>query len=473
MTHTAAPLSVETTPVPGLLRVGLTVHADARGWFKENWQREKMVALGLPDFAPVQNNISFNEEVGVTRGIHAEPWDKFVSVATGRVFCAWVDLREGPGFGTVHTAVVDPSVAYYVPRGVGNAYQTLDPGTAYTYLVNDHWSPEARYTFLDLADPTVAVPWPIPLEEAIISDKDRGHPALYDVVPVVPAAPGRRVLVIGARGQLGRELMEALPGAGYEATGVDLPEFDIADAAAVDAFDWSRVDVVVNAAAWTDVDGAETPQGRAAAWRANAVGPANLARTAGEHGLTLVHVSSEYTFDGTVEPHAEDEAPTPLGVYGQSKAGGDAAVSATARHYLVRTSWVVGDGRNFVRTMASLARRGVSPSVVDDQTGRLTFTVDLAAAIVHLLSTGAPHGTYNVSGEGPVVSWAEVARRVYELLGRDPADVVPVTTAEYFARRDGVAPRPACSALDLGRIEATGFVPGDSMRRLEAYVATL
>ena len=85
MAPTAKPLGITTTPIPGFLRIDLTVHGDNRGWFKENWQREKMVALGLPDFQPVQNNISFNDEVGVTRGIHAEPWDKFVSVATGRV----------------------------------------------------------------------------------------------------------------------------------------------------------------------------------------------------------------------------------------------------------------------------------------------------------------------------------------------------------------------------------------------------
>ena len=87
-----------------------------------------MLALGLPDFGPVQNNISFNDEVGVTRGIHAEPWDKFVSVATGRVFGAWVDLRDGPSFGAVYTCEIDPSVAVFVPKGVGNAYQTLEPG---------------------------------------------------------------------------------------------------------------------------------------------------------------------------------------------------------------------------------------------------------------------------------------------------------------------------------------------------------
>ena len=182
-TEMLKPLGVETTPIPGFLRIDLTVHGDNRGWFKENWQREKMLALGLPDFGPVQNNISFNNEVGVTRGIHAEPWDKFVSVATGRVFGAWVDLREGPSFGSVYTCEIDPSVAVFVPRGVGNAYQTLEPNTAYTYLVNDHWSADTQYTFLNLADETANVPWPIALTKAILSDKDKAHPRLADVTP--------------------------------------------------------------------------------------------------------------------------------------------------------------------------------------------------------------------------------------------------------------------------------------------------
>ena len=143
-----------STAIPGLVLVDLPVPGDNRGWFKENWQREKLLALGLPDLGPVQNNISFNDAVGTTRGIHAEPWDKYVSVATGRIFGAWVDLREGPTFGAVFTAELDPSRAILVPRGVGNSYQTLEPDTAYTYLVNDHWSPDAEYTFLNLADET-------------------------------------------------------------------------------------------------------------------------------------------------------------------------------------------------------------------------------------------------------------------------------------------------------------------------------
>ena len=123
----STPLGISTTPIPGVLVLNLTVHADNRGWFKENWQRAKMLQLGMPDFKPVQNNISFNKEIGVTRGIHAEPWDKFISVATGRVFGAWVDLREGPTFGTVFTRIIDPNIAVYVPHSVGNAYKTLEP----------------------------------------------------------------------------------------------------------------------------------------------------------------------------------------------------------------------------------------------------------------------------------------------------------------------------------------------------------
>ena len=463
-------LRIEETPIPGFLRIDLTVHADNRGWFKENWQREKMMALGLPDLGPVQNNISFNDEVGVTRGIHAEPWDKYISVATGRVFGAWVDLREGPSFGAVYSCEIDPSVAVYVPKGVGNAYQTLEPDTAYTYLVNAHWSPEVSYTFLNLADETVAIDWPIPLDQAIQSDKDKGHPRLADVKPfAVASTPAKKVLVTGANGQLGRELMRQLPEARFAADGVDLPDFDISNAEQMAGVDWAGYDVIINAAAWTNVDGAETAEGRPAAWKANAGGPANLARAASAQGITLVHISSEYTFDGTKNPHTEAEPPSPLGVYGQSKAGGDAAIVSTPKHYLVRTSWVVGDGKNFVRTMAGLAEKGISPSVVSDQVGRLTFTKDLAAGIIHLLSSAAEYGTYNLSNEGPETSWQQVAARVFELTGHDPSQVSPISTEEYFAGKQ-VAARPLNSTMDLTKIEATGFVPATADQRLREYL---
>lgn len=177
-------LSVQETSIPGLFEIDLVVHGDARGWFKENYQKEKMEALGLPKFNVVQNNFSFNAEAGVTRGLHAEPWDKFISVANGKVFGAWVDLRKGDSYGKVLTIEIDPSKAVFVPAGVANGYQTLEPNVTYTYLVNAHWSPEAQYSAVNLFDPTLQINWPIAKDQAIISEKDATTPLLSAIQPM-------------------------------------------------------------------------------------------------------------------------------------------------------------------------------------------------------------------------------------------------------------------------------------------------
>ena len=177
-------LKVTETAIPGFYEIDLPVHGDNRGWFKENYQREKLEALGLPHFEIVQNNFSYNVEKGVTRGLHMEPWVKFISVANGSVFGAWVDLRKGPGFGKTLTIEINPGKAVFVPLGVANGYQTLTENVTYTYLVNAHWSPEAKYTFVNAFDPALGIDWPIPKDEAIVSDKDAAHPLLVDVTPV-------------------------------------------------------------------------------------------------------------------------------------------------------------------------------------------------------------------------------------------------------------------------------------------------
>ena len=360
-------LSIETTPIPGLLVVRLPLHEDGRGWFKENWQREKMTALGLPDFGPVQHNVSFNARRGVTRGIHTEPWDKFVSVAHGRIFGAWVDMREGDTFGAVFTIEVDPTVAVFVPRGVGNSYQALEDATTYTYLVNDHWRPGLAYPALNLADPTVAIPWPIPLAEAEITDKDQATPMLADVEPMAP----KKTLIVGAWASSGARASPPTSPA---------PTWSTSTSSTSPTPSRSRPGPGTTTASSSTPPPTppstppRPPRGAGRAWAANAAAPATLARLAAEHGFTLVHYSTEYVFDGTVEPHTEDEPLSPLGVYAQTKAAGDIAVAAAPRHYVLRTSWVIGDGKNFVRTMQPLAANGVSPTVVDDQVGRLTFT---------------------------------------------------------------------------------------------------
>ena len=474
-------LKVTKTNIPGVLVFDLPVHGDARGWFKENWQRAKMSALGLPaDFRPVQNNISYNAERGVTRGIHAEPWNKFISIAAGSVFGAWVDLRPGKTFGEVFTCTLDPSKAIYVPRGVGNSFQALEDGTAYTYLVDAHWSAELKktYTFVNLADPKLGIEWPIPLSECTLSEADQSHPMLADALPMAP----ERTLVTGCRGQLGRavrRLAEERGLQGFDYTDID--EFDFSDPEAYGKIDWTPYGTVINCGAYTAVDRAETPEGRVTCWKANATGPALLARTCAEHGITLVHVSSDYVFDGTRENHGEGESLSPLSVYGQSKAAGDLAVAGCPRHYLVRSSWVIGEGHNFVLTMRGLARRCADPAdgldhvtVVNDQLGRLTFTDQMAQGIFALLDGEAPYGTYNLTGSGRVASWAEIAREVFELSCGNGDAVVPVTTAEYYASAEGpIAPRPVHSDLDLSKLCTAGFSPRDWEDELREYLSNL
>ena len=170
--------TVVRTGIDGLLRIELDVHGDSRGWFKESWQREKLVGGGVPDLAIVQHNVSYNAVRGVTRGIHAEPWNKFISPAAGRVFSAIVDLRPGSGFGRVETFELGVGDALYVPQGLGNSFCTMEPHTVYSYLVDAHWSADAKYVNVNLFDASLAIDWPVPRAEMTVSDKDLSHPPL-------------------------------------------------------------------------------------------------------------------------------------------------------------------------------------------------------------------------------------------------------------------------------------------------------
>ena len=274
------------------------------------------------------------------------------------------------------------------------------------------------------------------------------------------------IFIMGANGQLGTALRQLYP----EARSADRDTLDMTDWNAVNTYDWTQTKLILNAAGYTAVDLAETAEGRRDAWQVNAVAVANLARIAISHDITLVHVSTEYVFDGTVSPHLEDEPFTPLSVYGQTKAAGDLAASLATRHYIARISWLIGDGKNFVRTMADLAERGIAPSVVDDQIGRLTFTDTLSRAIKHLIDSEAPYGTYNISNDGDPASWADIAKLVYEARGHSADEVTPVSTEEYYAGKDGIAPRPLQSTLDLAKLKSTGFEPEDWREKLKEYL---
>ncbi len=276
----------------------------------------------------------------------------------------------------------------------------------------------------------------------------------------------KAVFITGANGQLGRALQRIFP----NATALSRQDLDITNKTAVDSFDWQHGSVIINAAAWTNVDAAETEEGRVASWKVNASAVSNLTRVCRKYDMTMVHISSDYVFDGTKKPHTEDEPLSPLSVYGQSKAAGDLLVEQLDRFYLLRSTWVIGEGKNFVRTMLGLAEKNISPTVVNDQIGRLTFTSELVRIIDHLLSTKAPFGTYNATNDGPLASWADITRKIFELSNHKDLIVSNTTTAEYFANKPGVAPRPLNSDMSLDKLHSTGFQSRNWEEDLRQYI---
>jgi dTDP-4-dehydrorhamnose reductase len=265
-----------------------------------------------------------------------------------------------------------------------------------------------------------------------------------------------RWLVTGAGGMLGRDLVAALgtTRGAREVTAADHDSLDVTDPDACLAAVAGH-DIVVNAAAWTAVDDAESHE--AGAFAVNAVGAANLARACSVAGARMVQVSTDYVFGGdATSPYAEDAPLAPRSAYGRTKAAGEWSVKALCpRSWVVRTAWLYGaHGPNFVKTMARLAAERDTVSVVDDQRGQPTWTVDLAHAIVRLVEAEASFGTYHCTSAGET-TWFGFARAIFDELGLDPARVMPTTT-DAFPRP---APRPAYSVLGHDAWQRAGLAP--------------
>ena len=255
-----------------------------------------------------------------------------------------------------------------------------------------------------------------------------------------------RILLTGAGGQLGRALVPVLVQRGHDVTALTRAALDVALLDRVEAaLHASRPDLVINAAAWTDVDGAEADP--AGAFRANATGPENLARATTARGASLVHVSTDYVFDGRGDrPLREDDPVAPLSVYGKSKLAGEEAVRAyQPRHHLVRTAWLYANsGRNFPSAMLAIADRP-QLRVVDDQHGSPTFAPHLAEAMAALLGSEA-WGTWHLAGSGGT-TWYGFARALFAAAGV-ATPLVPVSATEF----PRPAPRPAYAVLATGRV---------------------
>jgi dTDP-4-dehydrorhamnose reductase len=258
-----------------------------------------------------------------------------------------------------------------------------------------------------------------------------------------------KLLVTGAAGMLGRDVMLAAGNAGHDVVGFGRAELDVTDPAALaKRFDLERPDVVINCAAWTDVDGAEAAE--EAAFAVNGTGAGNVAGAAGAVGASVVYVSSDYIFDGLKRaPYVESDQPAPLSAYGRTKlAGEEATVAANKRHFVVRSAWLFGiGGPNFVETMLRLAGSGNEVLVVRDQVGSPTYTWHLAYGIVRLIE-GIEFGIHHMAAAGQC-SWYDFAREIFEQ-AKVECKVLSITTEE-FGRP---APRPPFSALTSQREHA-------------------
>ncbi|MCS5487467.1 dTDP-4-dehydrorhamnose reductase [Curtobacterium sp. C1] len=274
-----------------------------------------------------------------------------------------------------------------------------------------------------------------------------------------------RYLITGAAGMLGQDMQQAL--AGRDVTALSRADLDVTDASAVSAAVAGH-DVVINSAAYTKVDDAESHEDDA--YAVNARGPAVLAAAAVEVGARIVHVSTDYVFDGTgTAPYAEDAPLAPIGAYGRTKAAGEEAIRRIApdSSYIVRGAWLYGEhGPNFAKTMLRLAGSHETVSVVTDQVGQPTWTADLARQIVAMLDADAPAGTYHGTNAGSA-SWFDFTKAIFAEVGLDPDRVLP-TDSSAFVRP---APRPAYSVLGHDAWSRAGLDPMRNWR--EALAAAV
>lgn len=261
----------------------------------------------------------------------------------------------------------------------------------------------------------------------------------------------KKVLITGCNGQLGRALNKLLAGENIEIINTDVDTLDICNPEQVLALvKKEQPDTIINCAAHTAVDKCETDVENAA--RINALGPKNLAAAAKETGAQIVHVSTDYVFDGNAKtPYVETDTPCPQSVYGSTKLDGEKAVMAiTNRFYIVRTAWLYGDGNNFVKTMLRLAKERDTITVVNDQFGSPTSAMELGRMILHIVDSGQ-YGIYHATCEG-ITSWYEFAKTIFSL-AKTNVNLIPVTTDEYPA---SVAKRPAYSVLENAKLNRQG-----------------
>ena len=435
---------------------------DDRGYFT-SVTNAQLEGLGFKNFHQKSESLSCK---GVVRGLHfqKDPYcqAKVVSCTKGRVLDVVVDLRkDSPTYKQYTYVELTPENGrmLFVPRGFAHGFVALEDDTTFNYMVDNKYYPRLDGG-IPWNDPEINIPWDnifkeYGIDEPILSEKDQNHKKLSEANLQFVKEP-RRYLVTGVKGQLGYDIVRELNARGeYDILAIDRDEMDITDRDQVmKIIKAYKPDVIFHCAAWTAVDKAEELED--ACTKVNVEGPKNITDAAIEVGAKLIYMSTDYVFDGRKpldELYKEEDKPNPQSVYGLTKYQGEEEIRRNPKHFITRISWVFGvNGNNFIKTMLKLAENHDELTVVNDQIGSPTYTVDLAKLLVEMAHT-EKYGTYHVNNEG-YCSWAEFAQYIMESNGKS-TKIKPVTTEEYYEGKDTtyVAYRPRNSKLDKSKLE--------------------
>jgi len=441
-------MKISKTKIDGVLIIEPKVFGDHRGWFTESYSKQKFEANGLSiDF--VQDNHSLSVQKGTLRGLHFQTTPKaqtkLVRCTRGEILDVAVDLRKGsPTYKSWISVELSEGnkKQILIPKGFAHGFLALTDNVEVQYKSDDYYAPECDRNIL-FSDSDIGIDWGI--EEPILSKRDLSAPLLSES----DADFSVKVLVTGADGQLGHDVVKKLQDMKIDALGTDIGDFDITDAKSTEDFILKeKPDVIIHCAAYTAVDRAEDE--KELCYSVNADGTGNIARAAGKVGAKLVYISTDYVFEGKgTEAHSESENTNPTNYYGYTKEQGEILVKEFVEEYfIVRTSWVYGlNGNNFVKTMIKLAETKNCINVVNDQIGAPTYTRDLAEFIVRLIQT-KKYGIYHGVNEG-YCSWYEFAVAIFEELGIE-LKVNPIPSEEYPTK----AKRPLNSRLSTSNIES-------------------
>lgn len=444
-------MKVIDTKLRGVKIIEPVAYGDNRGWFMETYNKSVFDEAGL-NYVFVQDNQSFSAQKGILRGLHFQKnpcaQAKLVRCTQGAIMDVAVDIRKGSDTYLQYVAVelsADNKRQLMIPRGFAHGFVTLTDNVMVQYKVDNVYSREndrgIRYN-----DPDIGVEWNV--DDPILSVKDTTSPFLKDSDEDFTV----KVLVTGVNGQLGHDMIKRLNAEGYECLGVDVNDFDITNESATREFITRyNPDIVIHCAAYTAVDRAEADADTC--YKVNVIGSENIAKACKLIDAKMVYVSTDYVYGGQGEkPFVPTDKIAPLNVYGRTKYEGE---EACRKHldklFVVRTSWVFGkNGNNFVKTMLRLAKERDKLSVVDDQIGSPTYTVDLADFLFYIIRT-QKYGTYHCSNEG-FCSWNEFAREIFRLAGKD-VSVDRVSTCDYKS----AAVRPLNSRLDKECLKECGY----------------